>query len=239
MKRKIYYMCFILACMATLPGCATLTEFPAMEGFPATYSAEAVEGWVVDAETNQPVEDVIVVAHWELESAYTPGQMMVMETVTDKNGRFHFPAWGPKPRPPLAALTFADPEIVMFKSGYDFITLQNTPTSYYNKDSLRLSEWNGKTIKMRLFKDYIVQDGRIKTSAYAERIGWIQSSVDWAYSNSCDLKYIPRMIVALHLQKKKFREQGIYSSLPGFDEFIDEKYPDRCGVRKILQKYLP
>lgn len=239
MKRKIRYLFLMLTCVAALPACTTLKEFPAMEGFPATYSAEAIEGWIVDAQTNQPVEDVIVVAHWELESAYTPGQMMVMETVTDENGRFHFPAWGPKPRPALAALTFRDPELVMFKSGYDFVTLQNTPKSYYNKDSLRRSEWNGKTIKMKPFKDYIIQDGRIKTSVYAERIGWIQSSIDWAYSSSCDLKYIPRMIVALYLQKKKFREQGIYSSLPSFDHFFNDTYPDRCDVRKTLQKYLP
>lgn len=236
MKRKIRSLFLILTCMATLPACATL------EGFPVTYSAEAIEGWVVDAETNQPVEDVIVVAHWDLESAYTPGQMMVMETVTDKNGRFHFPAWGPKPRPVLAALTFEDPEIVMFKSGYDFVTLQNTPKSYYNKDSLRRSEWNGKTVKIKPFREdrIIVEHGYITTSAYAKRIGWLGSSLSWAdRGDSCDLKYIPRMIVAVHLQKKKFREQGIYSSLPGYDYYFDEKSPDRCGVRALFRKYLP
>lgn len=239
MKRRVLRLLFFLSGVATLTSCATLAEFPAMEGFPATYSAEAVEGWVVDAETSQPVEDVIVVAHWDLESAYTPGQMMVMETVTDKSGRFYFPAWGPKLRPPLAALTFADPEIIMFKSGYDFVTLQNTPTSYYNKDSLRRSEWNGKTIKMKSFKDYIVQDGRIKTSAYAKRIGWLGGTLSWAdRGDSCDLKYIPRMVVAVHLQKEKFREQGIYSSLPGYDYYFDDKSPDRCGVRALFRKYL-
>lgn len=233
-------MYFILACMATLPGCGTLAEFPAMEGFPATYSAEAIEGWVVDAETDKPVENVIVVAHWDLESAYNLGQMMVMETLTDKDGRFYFPAWGPKLRPMNAALTFADPEIIMFKSGYDFVTLQNTPMSYYNKDALRRSEWNGKTIKIKPFKDYIIQDGRIKTSAYVERIGWLGGTLNWAdRGDSCDLKYIPRMIIAIHLQKKRFREQGIYSSLPGYDYYFDEKSPDRCGVRALFKKYLP
>lgn len=234
MKQTISHQLSILVCMTILHGCANLS------GFPSTYSAEAIEGWVIDADTNRPIEDVIVVAHWQLESSYAPGQMMIMETVTDKSGHFHFPAWGPKPRPVNTALTFEDPEIIMFKSGYDFVTLQNTPKSYYDKDSIRRSEWNGKTIKMKPFKnDRIIIDHGIKTSAYAERIGWIQSSVGWAYANSCDLKYIPRMIVALYLQEKEFREQGIYSSLPSFGEFFNEKYPDRCGVRKTLQKYLP
>lgn len=231
---------FIVRCLLVLASALPLAACATLDGFPITYSAEAIEGWVVDAETNQSVEDVIVVAHWDLESAYTPGQMMVMETVTDKNGRFHFPAWGPKPRPVLAALTFEDPEIVMFKSGYDFVTLQNTPKSYYNKDSLRRSEWNGKTIKMKPFKDYIIQDGRIKTSAYAKRIGWLGGALNWAdRGDSCDLKYIPRMIVAVHLQEKKFKEQGIYSSLPSYDYYFDEKSPDRCRVRALFRKYLP
>ena len=31
-----------------------------------TYSAEAIEAWVVDAETGQPIEGVVVAANWQL-----------------------------------------------------------------------------------------------------------------------------------------------------------------------------
>ncbi len=235
LTERLLRILFVLGALVALPACATLA------GFPITYSAEAIEGWAVDADTKQPLEGVVVTANWQLSNNWgaNTGQMMIMETVTDSKGQFAFPAWGPKLRPPGSILTFADPQLVFFKSGYDFESLQNEPMSYINKDSLRKSQWSGKTITLKPFKDSIIRDGRITTSAYAERMGWIQSSVDWAYSNSCDLKYIPRMIVALHLQEKNFREQGIYSSLPGFDDFFDDKYPDRCGVRKTLRKYLP
>ena len=35
-------------------------------GAPPWYKAEPIEAWVADAETNQPLEGVIVVAHWQL-----------------------------------------------------------------------------------------------------------------------------------------------------------------------------
>ena len=60
-----------------------------------TYSAKAIEAWVVDAETKKPLEGVIVVAHWELNYGLEGGgayQLQVMEDVTDKKGRFYFPA---------------------------------------------------------------------------------------------------------------------------------------------------
>jgi len=236
MKQSLIPWFLALGAIVVLSGCATLA------GYPLTYSAEAIEGRVVDADTKQPIEGVVVTANWQLSNNWgaNTGQMMAMETVTDKDGKFSFSAWGPKLRSPGSILTFLDPQLVFFKSGYDFESLQNEPKSYINKDSLRKSQWNGKTIPLKLFKDdRIIIEYGTKTSAYAKRLGSIESSVSWAYADSCDLKYIPRMIVALHLQEKKFREQGIYSSLPRFDYISDESDPDRCGVRKILRKYLP
>ncbi|MBK8568958.1 MAG: hypothetical protein IPN81_02740 [Nitrosomonadales bacterium] len=81
------------------------------------YSAEAIDAQIVDAKTNQPLEGVIVVAHWEVERVVPTlfrscllemtradaFQLQIVETVTDANGRFHFPAWCCSV-PPLAAL---------------------------------------------------------------------------------------------------------------------------------------
>ena len=92
----------------------------------ADYSAKAIEAWVTDADTGQSLEGVNVVAHWELNYGLEGGgvwELAVMETVTDGNGRFAFPAWGPKPIPPglprEARLKDRDPEILLFKAGYD------------------------------------------------------------------------------------------------------------------------
>ena len=54
---------------------------------------------MVDAETHQPLEGVNVVAHWVLNfglEGTVHADLMLMETVTQSNGRFYFPAWGAK-----------------------------------------------------------------------------------------------------------------------------------------------
>ena len=64
------------------------------------YSAEAVEGWVVDSVSGKPIEGVIVVAHWQLKSGFEGGtpvnELTIVETLTDPSGHYSFPAWGPK-----------------------------------------------------------------------------------------------------------------------------------------------
>ena len=64
---------------------------------PLVYFGLPVTARVVDAETGQPVEGVMVVANCPMRGGHgTPaGQAMVMEAVTDKDGVFHFPWWGP------------------------------------------------------------------------------------------------------------------------------------------------
>ena len=85
-----FFFAFLLILVLPLQGCAT------------AYSAKEIEARVIDADTRQPLEGVNVVAHWVLHFGMEGGQqtdLELMETVTDKNGRFHFPAWGPKPIP--------------------------------------------------------------------------------------------------------------------------------------------
>ena len=62
------------------------------------YSSDAVEGFVYDAETNQPLEGVEVEIYWSLDYGVMLHMTRVIEnfkTKTDKNGYFYFPAWGP------------------------------------------------------------------------------------------------------------------------------------------------
>jgi hypothetical protein len=96
-------------------GCATASEeFP-----PPAYSAKEIRATVVDGATGQPLEGVVVVARWVLRRMYGDGpKLHVAETVTDRQGKFLIPAWGPKPRPALMALTWKSPQLLLFKHGY-------------------------------------------------------------------------------------------------------------------------
>ncbi|MGD8642133.1 MAG: hypothetical protein PVG89_15960, partial [Gammaproteobacteria bacterium] len=110
---------FLVSITAT--GCASMV---------LGFSAEPITATVVDADTKQPLKDVIVVAHWQLveggflDSSVPAGELMVMEAVTDAQGKFHFPEWGPKYKF-MGRMKNEDPELIIFKPGYEFKALAN------------------------------------------------------------------------------------------------------------------
>ena len=120
-----------------------------------SYSAESTEGWVVDSETGQPLPGVIVIADWSLEGGETSspigGELVLLETETDQNGRYFFPAWGPKVVTlPDEFLWNRDPLLIFLKSGYRDVARSNGmvrgPARV--REQVRVSTWNGKQIPM-------------------------------------------------------------------------------------------
>ena len=65
-----------------------------------TYSADPITAYVVDQETGAPIEGANVAAGWELEGGrsgiQTVGWFKFMEAVTDAEGKFSLPGWGPE-----------------------------------------------------------------------------------------------------------------------------------------------
>jgi hypothetical protein len=63
------------------------------------YFSDEIEGWVIDANTNEPLENVEVHIDWDIHTGFIAegsfGFVKRLKTATDKNGRFYFPAWGP------------------------------------------------------------------------------------------------------------------------------------------------
>ena len=131
-----------------------------------SYAAAPFAGRVVDAETGQPIPGVIVLAQWIVEGpaeAHPVGAMQIMETVTDENGRYSFPGWGPKavPRPDFwswvftPVLTTKDPQLFFMKSGYGHFYVQNDIARGKEFDfetELRKSQVDGKDIHMTNLK---------------------------------------------------------------------------------------
>ena len=93
---------------------------------PFLYSAVETRARIIDEQTGQPVEGAVVVAQWILRgywaSEYT---LHIAEAVTDQNGEFVIPAWGPKPRWPDTALKHFSPQLLIFKHGYKPLWLHN------------------------------------------------------------------------------------------------------------------
>jgi hypothetical protein len=202
------------------------------------YSAAPIEAWVVDQESSQPLEGVIVVAHWQLYGGMHPdnaGELMIMETVTDQVGRFYFPAWGPKALPSKAPanarLANLDPEILLFKSGYQYQRIANELTMDALKNAgppLRHSDWNGKTIKMERFNGNLGKYVR-HVSSFAGNLRFIEDDCQW--------KIVPRMILELQKQLDVFKVAGIVTAFYSVDYLPMNKANEaQCGSPKEFFK---
>lgn len=213
MKYNAIYLVLPLLLIPALSACAA---------FIPAYSAEAIEGRVVDADTKEPVEGVVVTADWELRrSGYYPGgspyggELMVMESVTDKNGRFSFVAWGPI-RQFKGELHEHDPRLILFKSGYRYQSLSNETESAL--ESVHRSQWNGKTIELKQFKGTLDE--------WAKNLGLLTTSLRFI-EEDCNWKKTPRMILSLDSEKERLRQNGIIRTFYSVSYLpTDEK---KCG----------
>lgn len=240
MKRNI---CFaVLLCLTIAqPACS----------LPRTYSADRIDARVIDAETEQPLEGVIVVAHWELRSTgYNPGgsvpvgQMMTMEAITDKEGRFHFPAWGP-----LIAwkgqMHDDDPQLIFFKSGYTRLILSNEDkfTLASVLRSHRTSDWNGKTIEIKPFKGEMKRYVGLLHNLNAK----LEQIISWN-PKECNWKKLPKAIVTMDRERKLLEQKGadpqtldsVYLHITYNDDWYTRNGSHDCGSPKeFFRKYKP
>jgi hypothetical protein len=121
------------------------------------YFAQSLHGKVVDATTNKPLQGVVVMAEWMLQPnvAYLSQSVRLhaLETITDADGNYALPGWGPRLRPPGLALANLSPRMVFIYPGYypDIeINGWESPQAR-NKAMIRSSIWDGKTIGLRQF----------------------------------------------------------------------------------------
>jgi hypothetical protein len=129
------------------------TALNACSSAPSEYSAGPTYATVVDAETKQPVEGAVVVAQWKLQGGlefHGIGVFVARESTTDASGKFHIDGWGPLPRPREGVLDHADPQILVFKSGYRVANLHNygAPKERIGL-AVRDSAHNGSVIELR------------------------------------------------------------------------------------------
>lgn len=169
-------------------------------GTPLMYSAEAIRGQIVDAETGQPIDGAVVVAQWVLFEGGIghgghKGRLHIFETVTDEDGRYLIPEWGPKPHPPLTELVDRDPEILIFKSTYEPKTLRNSTA---RTDSARVSEWDGRVVKLKR--------AGTDLEAYARHLESMSISLP---RGGKEWRTFPRMVLALDAENRRLLALGL------------------------------
>jgi hypothetical protein len=179
---------------------------------PASYSGAEIRGDVVDAETKQPLEGVHVVAQWILRTGILHGQhvirLQILETVTDTKGEYYFPAWGPKPRPPLAVLDWGfDPILSFLKPGYqpDGRGNYSPPPENQAEMSQRFSLWHGKTIPLKPFRGS-TERWAVSLSDLQVGLSWGHETDDPAHRVNDNWKHMPRMVLAIVEQRRLLPE---------------------------------
>lgn len=174
------------------------------------YSAEPLQATVVDAETKKPLAGVAVVAAWELKGGLNTGQVVgyvnILETTTDEQGRFSFPAWGPK-LATSGVVRLGAPVLLLFKPGYDYSIRDNDGPLEQNAQSPLRSKWNGRTIELQEFKGTIQEHARSLASLESPKIAYLERFGDGARS-------VRKFLCAVRRQAEELSRQGAESVFP-------------------------
>lgn len=207
-------------------------------------SAAAIDSRVVDGTTGKPIEGAVVVAYWQVMQGSMTGDSLpctpanLEEAVTDRQGRFHIPGWGPTWSPCFTGMPANDPIMYVFKPGYYYGKFDNvpiygqtttrTPGSFYDYLSLMkipdsdLTDSNPKNLKSALwnFNEFSDELGEFTTFMPSE----------------CNWKKMPKMMRVLESQRiaqsaipGHFR--GITGDLIAEDEDFRKAAP-QCGSTK-------
>jgi hypothetical protein len=199
---------------------------------PEAYSGAEIRARVVDAQTRKPLEGVFVVARWDLSHLMSRGHTILhaMEAVTDANGEFYFPPWGPKPRPTFARLWGGDPRLIFFKPGYEPLTRGN-PTAP-NDSPVRVSAWHGETIEIKLFRGTLELWTRL-VGQVQSRLSWGDLTTEYPHTLNDYWKHYPRTVLAIAEERHRLPEAIRYQvqSLQDWD-VTEEKVRAAAGQGK-------
>lgn len=196
-----------------------------------SHTGAPIQGRVVDAGTRQPVADVIVVAEWRLEGGLhtdTIGRLHLQETVTDEQGIYRLPAWGPI-KVEKGRLDVASPIIHFYKRGYRFKTERN---DIFRKRDLKValrSDWDNKTIELMTQSDALTREGYGQERGEAAYL----YSVD---EKKCAWRQFPRMTAELMKRQAEYEKHDISTSFPHPEGL---RWGGRCpDPATVLREYL-
>jgi hypothetical protein len=229
-QASIYLLLLAVSLLSLLAGCSTLSAAPVMAR-------------VVDADTGQPLAGVAVAAYWELHKGslfgHSPGCGAIdMEgAVTDANGEFHIPGWGPITVYGSCDMRDDNPSLILFKPGYDFAGMNNVPLDPFETVTVSRSDYDGKTIKLHK-ADMDLRKPRSDLHSYAEDFSSLNMVVGRYALAGCNWKKIPDMLRAIYLQEQGFRAayqqfDTVTARLIRYDAAWQKAAPE-CGSPKAF-----
>ena len=175
------------------------------------YDIESIQGAVVDADTGNPLEGVVVVAFYEVEKGGWAGSVQTgylepVEAVTDSNGHYSMPALGKVDSTRFGGyISKWAPELYFYKFGFSVEMRRNNYREHDWMDDTRYSEWNSKTIELNRFEG--------SEEEYVNNISAFSRELEWAMSRigPCMLIGVPMSLRELEKTKTTFKNPRSYN----------------------------
>jgi hypothetical protein len=212
-----------------IQGCETIAQSVADPIRTLEYSAEAIRGRVIDVKSKQPVEGVVVVAIWELRGGLEGGNILgavqVLESVTDREGHYHFSAWGPLKYTGRGTLDQTAPALVFFRKGYQATARSNTDPHLHGirPPYGRISRWDGRTIELEALERNVEATDRNWRTLRGNLL-----FVD-IEPKRCEWKRVPRLILEMMAHAKETGSENSYTRALGHDLFANDDYYKNIG----------
>lgn len=197
------------------------------------YSSE-ISGRVV-APNGQPIADAIVAVNWERRNwlhGAPQGQLAVLEVVTDKNGEFRIPEWGPLFLPQSYG-SYQRSTIRIFHP--KFVPL--VAINFDQAQSANLEEISKETLRKR---PLVLVPFHSSLPEYERALTALTQSLFYINYDKqpCGWKSIPRLAVALDAVKTTLAQEGRGDTIPSFYKKALANQ-DICGnAENFFRKYL-
>ena len=135
--KKLLHLLVVLCLYGVVQGCSHSPIYK-IQGFEAT---------VIDADTKEPIEGVVVASVWQYQNDFAGGvtrYIKVDEAVTDNEGKFKIKGSFPFPRLPFTYLGRHSYSLYVYKFGYKPIELGNGNKEELEKDFGPLDSYSAK-----------------------------------------------------------------------------------------------
>lgn len=182
----------------------------------------------------EPVAGAIVVANWNITGYWNGaslGQLEIAEVVTDKDGLFRIPAWGPRFLS-KGVIQIDEPTVRIFKTGFIPLIISNYEgVPMKAADHHIVFRLQNQSIELVPFKGSLV-DYESQLTSITEEL----STIFWARgADGCYWKRMPRLLLAFERLKIELGKVGAGKTLNFAHEYASTTQP-QCGDAKQFFK---
>jgi hypothetical protein len=204
-----------------------ITVLLAWSLFASSHSAPPMEARIV-APDGTPIAGAIVVASWSMRAAgsnFPVGPLAVGEAVTDVDGRFRIPGWGPR-QARDGSINIAEPQVRVFKPGFVPLVLDNfAGVPMWSASSVIVFRFQNQNLTMAPFAGGLAE--------YEQVLDPLLNSLNVIFRtpvrDGCLWRETPRLLLSLEDLKFKLAENNGGYTIPLARNRARQRGSPECG----------